>query len=410
MSKKIIISASDDVILKLKVLATEKEDVLIATLNVLEDLQVEREKLVEAKAKGEFLIKDLEKFRLAVDNVSDQIIITDSDATVLYINKATEKITGYTAEEAVGGKAGKLWGNLMEKSFYEDLWKTIKIDKKTFISEIMNQRKNNQTYTARISISPILDKKGAVEFFVGIEHDISKEKEIEKTRTDFLILASHQLRTPLSGTKWLIETMQRRVLGPVTPKQKEYLDQIYQINERMIKLVFSMLSVLQFEAGATLVKKEVISVPDLYEEVALMSRSAAHNSGVLLRNALKDHKTIMMETDITMLRSILETFVSNAINYSQRGQEIILDVKEEESAVVFFVKDSGIGIPKEEQKRIFQRFYRASNAKPVKPDGTGLGLYIASMLAEKIGAKISFESEENKGSTFYLRVSKKINI
>ena len=94
----------------------------------------------------------------------------------------------------------------------------------------------------------------------------------------------------------------------------------------------------------------------------------------------------------------------------ERGQEIFLDAKEEPAAAVFFVKDSGIGIPKEEQGKIFEKFYRSSNAKAFKPDGTGLGLYTASLLAQKIGAKIWFESEINKGTTFYLRVPKMVEI
>ena len=110
--------------------------------------------------------------------------------------------------------------------------------------------------------------------------------------------------------------------------------------------------------------------------------------------------------DVQILQSILECFLSNAINYSPSGQEVVIDCKEETTAFVFIVKDKGIGIPKEEQEHILERFYRASNAKKFKPDGTGLGLYIASMLAEKIGAKIIFDSKEGKGSTFYLRLPK----
>lgn len=241
--------------------------------------------------------------------------------------------------------------------------------------------------------------------------DITKEKEIEKVRTDFLTLASHQLRTPLSGTKWLIETLQRGKIGPLTKKQQEYLNDIYLSNERMIKLVFDMLNVLRLESGGdAIVKKETAPVSDLCDELSLMVGVAAQGKKVIFRNVLEGRKTIVLETDMTLLQSVLESLLSNAINYSMPDQEIILDVKEKTNEVIFFVKDSGIGIPKEEQKRIFEKFYRASNAKLVKPDGTGLGLYIASMLAEKIGAEILFDSEEGKGSTFYLRVPKELGI
>jgi signal transduction histidine kinase len=247
---------------------------------------------------------------------------------------------------------------------------------------------------------------GAIDVF----RDITKEKELEKMRMDFLSLASHQLRTPLSGTKWLIETMQKGITGKIEPKEKEYLDSLYQMNERMIKLVFDMLNVLRLESGSEAIKKEVISISDLYKDLIVLMSAPAKSKGVILNTAISEQqgKKIKIETDIQLLKSILECFVSNAINYTPSGQEVILDAREEKNMVIFSVKDDGIGIPQDEQAKIFERFYRASNAKLIRPDGTGLGLYIAKMLAEKIGGKIYFDSKDKKGSTFYLSIQKKV--
>jgi len=137
-----------------------------------------------------------------------------------------------------------------------------------------------------------------------------------------------------------------------------------------------------------------------------MVAAAAKERKIALQNPL-NHRTLAIETDPAILKSILGVFLSNAIDYSRPGQKVILNVKEEPKTIIFSVRDFGIGIPKEEQKRIFERFYRASNAKIIKPNGTGLGLNIARILAEKIGAKIATESQENKGSTFYLRIPKR---
>lgn len=139
-----------------------------------------------------------------------------------------------------------------------------------------------------------------------------------------------------------------------------------------------------------------------------MANLAAKQKNVILQGPF-NHRMLTIETDPEILKSILGTFLANAIDYSVPGQKVILDVKEESGVIVFFVRDFGIGIPKREQERIFERFYRASNTKGSKPTGTGLGLNIAKMLAEKIGATISFESQENKGSTFYLRIPKRSN-
>lgn len=345
-------------------------------------------------------------FKIVTEQSHNHIIITDTNGIICFGNAAAERITGYKLSEMTG-QTPRLWGGLMDKEFYQNLWQTIKFKHKPFIGEVINRRKNGILYTARIVISPVIDNQGNLLAFVSTEEDLTKEKEIEKLRVDFLALASHQLRTPLSGTKWLIETLQRKVLGPTTPKQEEYLNQIYQLNERMIKLAFDTLSVLQLESGTIAVKKEIISIPDIYKDLLIMMGAAAKNKGVILRNNLKGHRAAVVETDTAKLQSILECFISNAINYSNPGQEVVLDAKEETTATVFLVKDSGIGIPEEEQKKIFERFYRASNAKAIRPDGTGLGLYIAAMLAEKIGAEVLFDSTEGKGSTFYLRVPKK---
>jgi PAS domain S-box-containing protein len=353
--------------------------------------------------------ENTKKFYEAVEAAAEHIVITDADAKIIYANKAAETTTGYSRQEIIGNRPS-LWGKQMEGEFYERMWKTIKFDKKTFHGEIKNKRKNGERYFADIHVSPILDSQGNVKFFIGIERDITPEKELESARADFLSLASHQLRTPLTGTKWLIETMQQGIVGKIPKKQKEYIDQLYSINERMIKLVADMLSVLIFESGSPSMKIQRFSVSRLYDELFLMVEPAAKKKKIVLSSLCKDSgdQVLEVETDFQMLRSIVECFTSNAIDYSERGQEIKLNAQETADAVVLSVQDNGIGIPKKEQSRIFERFYRTSNAKGFKPEGTGLGLYIAALLAQKLGVRVSFESKEGSGSTFYVHVPKKV--
>ncbi|MDP3729280.1 MAG: ATP-binding protein [bacterium] len=358
--------------------------------------EVEKEKI-----KDEILAKDLEKFKLAVDNVSDQIIITDPEATILYINNACEKTTGYTAEEAVGEKAGKLWGNLMERSFYENLWKIIKIDKKTFIGEIMNQRKNNQTYTALISISPILDKKGAVEFFVGIGHDITKEKEVDRAKTEFVSLASHQLRTPLTGIEWTIELFSKK--EKLTEEGKKYLNDIHFSASRLSALVKLLLNVSRIESGNVGVSPESLELVGLVNQYMREFQILCDKKKLSFVFAQHPEK-LNAVTDKNLLGFILQNIIGNAIEYTlPQGQvEIVLEKKGE--AALFTVRDTGIGVPKKEQARIFEKFIRASNAVSIKPDGTGLGLYIVSESIKLLGGRIWFESEEGRGSVFFVEL------
>ncbi|PIR13996.1 hypothetical protein COV49_00380 [Candidatus Falkowbacteria bacterium CG11_big_fil_rev_8_21_14_0_20_39_10] len=376
----------------------EKEK--IAARNVYEDLQTEKEIIAQTQAIDEAILA----------SIADGCIAVNKNGKITLINQMAQKMLGFSSQESIGRE----WPEILRRE--DEKGNLIAPEKgaihaalsiaTTTITSSYYLRKDGTKFPVSRTVSPIL-LQGKIIGAVNIFRDITKEKEIEKMRMDFLSLASHQLRTPLSGTKWLIETIQKGITGKLNPKQKEYLDNIYQVNERMIKLVSDMLNVLMLESGIAEIKKQEIPISKLSEELFLIMEPASRNKGVILHNALKNNKSLFLETDPQILRSALECFVSNAINYSQSGQEVVLDAEEKPDAIIFSIKDSGIGIPKGEQKKLFERFYRASNAKILRPTGTGLGLNIAKMLAEKIGAEISFESEENKGSIFYLRIPKR---
>lgn len=152
------------------------------------------------------LVHDLLKFKLAVENSSNHIIITDVDGKILYANKAAEAVTGYSKNEMIGQRPS-LWGNQMGQEYYKNFWHVIKNEKKTFVGEVNNKRKNGEQYIAAVSISPVLDEKGVIKFFVGIERDITKEKEIDRAKTEFVSIAAHQLRTPLAIIRWYGEML-----------------------------------------------------------------------------------------------------------------------------------------------------------------------------------------------------------
>lgn len=385
------------------------EDAKVAAQNVLEDLNIERLETETVKAKDEAMLA----------SIGDGVVAVDQDGKIILMNRVAEQMLGQSVEQVMGKSLVEAWkvldekGNLVperERPITIALrGKTTTTTTTTMGSSYFYTRKNGTPFPVAIIVTPVVSRNkiiGAIDVF----RDITKEKEIEKLRMDFLSLASHQLRTPLSGTKWLIETMQKGITGKIEPKEKEYLDDLYQMNERMIKLVFDMLNVLRLESGSEAIKKEVIYIADLYQDLTTSMAAPTKSKWVVLKNALSlsKWKKIEVETDGQLLKTILECFVSNAINYTPSGKEVFLDAKEEKNTIIFSVKDNGIGIPEEEQSKIFERFYRASNAKKLKPEGTGLGLYIAKMLAEKIGGNIYFESKNGKGSTFFLSIPKKV--
>lgn len=372
-----------------------------------------RERTVELEKKTEemeHVLKDLEKFKLAVDNVSDQIIITDQAATVLYINKATERITGYTVTEVVGKKAGKLWGNLMKKSFYQNLWKTIAVDKKVFVGEITNQRKNKEMYTALISISPIFDTHGEIEFFVGIERDITREKEIDKVKSEFISVASHQLRTPLTGIKWFCELLMSQKVGKLSAKQMNYLSQVDESNERMIRLINELLDVSHIETGLKFaIEKKTSNIIDVIRKVI---KDEAINFPMKKMNITLDISCpaqLVLDFDQDKIYQVFSNLINNSIKYSGTHKKIIVGLKQLNDQVQFFVKDFGYGIPEKQKNRVFQKFFRADNIATISTDGSGLGLYIAKGIVEAHGGTMWFESEEGNGAIFYFTLPLKIS-
>jgi len=348
--------------------------------------------------------KDLEKFKLALDNISDNVIITDPDGLVVYANKAVENVTGYKPEEAVGKKSGALWKTPMPKEYYQNMWDTIKRQKKVFVGEIRNKRKNGEIYTAVISISPVLDKEGKVEFFVSVERDVTKEKEVEQAKNEFITLASHQLRTPPSIISWYTETLQSGDLGPINAKQASYLAEIYRANQRMVAIINSLLNISRVEMGTFKISPKEVDIGNIIDEIVKELTSRFDRKVEIKRNY--DPTLGHFNVDPNIMEIVIENILSNSFKYGPpEGARIEITAKMEDGALFLSVKDNGIGIPLKVQDKIFERLTRADNAISVSPDGTGLGLYmVKKIITEGFGGKIWFQSEENKGTTFFISI------
>lgn len=361
------------------------------------------EKVKELKVDNEFSVyraKELYKFQLAVEGASDLITITDIEGKIVYINNASSYITGYSRYELIGKKAGKAWGGQMKTNFYKDMWKTIKDEKKVFRGEIQNTRKNGEEYIAEITISPILDENGEVMYYVGIERDITKAKEVDRMKTEFISLASHQLRTPLTAVKWIIELILDGEGGKMTKKLSEMIHNINNSNERMIQLVNALLNVSRIESGRILVEPKPTDMVELVEGViAEIKNKAEEKNQTMIFSA---HQNLpFVNIDPKLIRNVYMNLLTNAIRYSPKNSEITIFISKDTRNLISQVADNGMGIPERDKEKIFQKFYRAPNAVKVETKGTGLGLYLAKAIVETSGGKLWFTSEEGKGTSFW---------
>lgn len=377
----------------------ELEDREEAILNVLDDVE-------EEKHKSDILADNLQKFKLAVEKASDHIVITDSNGKIIDANEAAEKITGYTFEQ-MRGKTPALWGKQMPTEFYKNMWRTIKEKKEPFQGEITNKRIDGQMYISEINIIPILGNNKKILYFVGIERDITHEKQVDRAKTEFVSLASHQLRTPLTAVNWYTEMLLNKKSGELNSVQEKYAKTIYDSNLRMTNLVNSLLNVSRIEMGTLMVEPEPIDIRQIADAVIIDLKYNIELKQVKLLKHYDKNLPRKIVADPQIVRIVLQNLLSNAVKYSydEGVVELFIGVKEEN--VLIKVTDNGFGITKNQQNQIFTKLFRADNVKQKDTDGTGLGLYVVKSVLDEIGGRIWFESTENKGSTFYATFSKK---
>lgn len=341
----------------------------------------------------------LQKFKIASEFAPIHIIFTDTSGKILYANKAVEDVTGYSRREIIGNNP-RLWGRQMPPEFYKKLWKTIKKDKKVFRGEIKNKRKNGEYYTALARIAPALDEKGSLVGFVGIEQDITKEKQVDQAKTEFVSLASHQLRNSLTVIK-LYSEMLLKNMG-LDRKQKKYISEINNANKKMIDLVSSLLDVSKIELGKFTNEPRKIELATVVKSIMKDFMPKIRQKRIILEEKYSGKNSILI--DPKMLIIILQNLISNAVKYTPKLGKIKLGVFTARNILNIKVSDTGYGIPKKDQGRIFEKMYRAPNAQKKDPDGTGLGLYMIKSLINQKNGKIWFESKEGKGTVFYVRI------
>lgn len=349
------------------------------------------------------MILDLESFKLAVEYSPNQIVITNLEGKILYANPALEKISGFSREEVMG-KTPKVWGEQMDKSYYDNMWRVLKDEKKPFKGELKNKKKNGEIYDARICIIPILDDKSQVYGYVSIEENITKEKEMENMRNEFLSIAAHQLRSPLGRMRWYIEMLLSGDVGVLTPEIRDTLNDIYENNMRTIIQVNELLNISRLDQGRIVTSHDITSVVEIIKHVTVEMKALAQKKSLEIEMKGTDefHNYYIVNSDL--FREIVMNLVNNAVKYNRSGGKITVGIEATEDSLQISIADTGIGIPEVDKGKIFNKFFRASNAVEYVNEGTGLGLYIVKAFINQWKGRIWFDSFESKGSTFYISI------
>ena len=228
-------------------------------------------------------------------------------------------------------------------------------------------------------------------------------QRLDEAKNEFISMASHQLRTPLTSIKGYLDMMLEGDLGKISPTQRAVLREAFSSSERMVRLINDFLNVSRLQTGKFTIDKQSVDIAQiLRDEVSLLKVVADQRSVEMVLKI--DKKIPSLAVDSEKIRQVMLNMIDNAIYYSNPHKKVVITLKSSGKMIEFSVKDSGIGVPKSEQTNLFGKFFRGTNAKKRRPDGTGVGLFLAKKVILSHDGEMIFESEEGKGSTFGFRL------
>ncbi len=360
--------------------------------------------------------KRTEDFNLKLSKATEQspvtIVITDPEGTIEYVNPKFTEITGYTLEEALGQNPKVLKSGEHDNAFYKELWDTV-LAGNEWDGEFHNKKKNGELYWEKAVISPIFNDSGEITHLVAVKEDITEKKmmiselvnaknkaeESDRLKTAFLQNMSHEIRTPLNGILGFADLLTSDNID--MNEMKTYASYIKTSGNRLLSLISNILNISRIEAGSISIQTKPFTINKLVKETWQLFRMQADSKGIGFRYhlSLKDEKSIMV-SDEDKINQILINLLSNAFKFTSKGK-IHIGYELSGREIIFQVSDTGRGIPKEHQARIFERFYQADISMSRDFEGAGLGLSISKGLVELLGGRMWLDSEVGKGSTFY---------
>ncbi|MGF1677387.1 MAG: ATP-binding protein, partial [Rivularia sp. (in: cyanobacteria)] len=348
------------------------------------------------------------QFSGIVEIASDAIISTDSNQRITLFNQGAEKIFGYSLKEALGKPLDLL---LPEGSVEAHRHHVANFGKSSTPSrkigerrEIYGKRKDGTVFPAEASISTLkLDDK--IIYTVYLQ-DVSNRKQIERMKNEFVSVVSHELRTPLTSIHGSLGMLATGLIPANSEDGKRLVQIATDSTERLVRLINDILDIERIESGKVTMCKEICEVSELIVQAIDITQPLADKAQVKL---LVENSPIQLQVDGDRIIQVLTNLLSNAIRFSSVGDTVWLTAFEQDSEILFTVKDSGCGIPEDKLELIFERFQQVDSSDSRNHEGTGLGLAICRSILEMHGGKIWAESIMGVGSTFYFTLPITVN-
>jgi len=367
-------------------LATKKRDLERAKNNLEESLKKSEENRMKAEA-------ERDRTKTIVSSFTDGLIILDEKNNIFSINHEAERILGLENNKLLG----RPFSSLSEFPKSEPVAFVLEKGIQIIYRKEVELAKDFVIELSVLSLGSLGNDIG----HLIVLHDVSREKKVEKMEIEFVSLAAHQLRTPLSIIKWSMSMLKKGDFGKLTKGQAELVKSTFRNNERLVTLVNDLLNITRIEEGRYLYK--LVSV-DIKKEVIKMVLDSLEdqikNRKIKIEFVAPDGLPQIM-LDPEKIKIVVQNFVDNAMKYSPDGAKIIVSLQNDGKNIELKVQDFGIGIPKTQQDKVFTKFFRGDNAIRMNAVGSGLGLFLSKNIIEAHGGIIWFESIEGKGTSFY---------
>ena len=381
--------------------------------------------------------ESLMKLKTAIEKSEVSVVITDRNGIIEYANPFFTELSGFTPDEYIGNSPGISKSEYHTNEFYENLWNTI-LSGRTWEGEFYNCKKNGEMYWENAIITPIENDKNEITHFVAVKTDITNTKNInselliakehaeesDRLKSAFLANMSHEIRTPMNGILGFTELLKEPDLSDV--QQKYYISIIEKSGARLLNIINDIIDISKIESGLMKVKNSGINVNEYLDQILTFFKPEAEAKNIkLICKPGLPREEAFLETDSEKFYAILTNLVKNALKYTETGfiefgyvviETRLIATLQNTKFLQFFVKDTGIGIPKDRQEAIFERFIQADITDKMAWQGAGLGLSISKAYVEMMRGKIWVESEEENlsagksgGSTFYFTLPNYFN-
>ncbi|MEK7169467.1 MAG: ATP-binding protein [Patescibacteria group bacterium] len=354
-------------------------------------------------------MKDYE-LETIMGNIRDGVIVYDTNFIILSMNNAALKIAGISAEEALGKAIEpSLINNPRLRTLTQIIFPSLAPSMATILAnswpQIIDITLEEPRTELRTVLNRVINDKNEVVAFMKLVTDMTREKGVLESKSEFISVAAHQLRTPLTAINWSFESL-NKILGSEKPDMAEIANlakEGWQLTERSLKIVNDLLNAARIEEGRFGFNFEETDLAEFVGKIMKESELAAKEYGIKIVFS-PGSRTFRVRIDKELMGIALANILDNAMKYNVKNGEvdILLENEPGSDSAKLTIKDTGVGIPEEEMKKLFQKFYRGTNVVQMEPNGSGLGLYITKNIIEGQGGKISVISQSGRGTTFFV--------